>query len=95
MPEGIYRLDYRSPNSQYCKSLHISYPNAADREAAAKLGVKPGGDVLIHGLPHGQEALGAAHRLNDWTWGCIAVTNEEMDEIWRLVRDGTTIEIRP
>lgn len=94
-PEGYYRIDFRNPNSQFHRSLHITYPSKADRERARKLGVRPGGDIFIHGLPNGQGWIGAAHRLHDWTDGCIAVTNEEIDEIWAMVDDGTPIEIRP
>ena len=94
-PEGVYTINSRNPNSQYHRSLHISYPNAADRERARKLHVSPGGDVMIHGLPNGYGYLGAAHRRWDWTYGCIAVTNEEIDEIWKLVDNGTRIEILP
>lgn len=91
-PEGIYVLDSRNPHSQFYKSIHISYPSAKDRAAARKSGVSPGGDVFVHGLPKGYGWVGASHRLTD---GCIAVTNEEIDEIWRAVPDGTPIEIRP
>lgn len=94
-PEGLYRIDGRYLRSQFHRALHISYPNAADRERARRLGVKPGGDILIHGLPNGQGAIGKAHLESDWTWGCIAVTNEEIEEIWRLVPDGAAVEIRP
>lgn len=94
-PEGKYVLDSRNPKSQFYKSIHISYPNAADRARTRRMGVSPGGAIMIHGLPNGFGAVGAAHRLRDWTDGCIAVTNQEMDEIWRLVRDGTPIEIKP
>ncbi len=94
-PEGHYVLDFRNPKSQFYRSIHISYPNKADRERARRLGVKPGGDLFLHGLPNGQGWIGSAHRLHDWTDGCIAVTNEEMDEIWAMVDDGTPIEIRP
>jgi murein L,D-transpeptidase YafK len=94
-PEGIYMLDSRNAHSKFYKSIHISYPNAQDRAAARKNGVSPGGDVFVHGLPNGYRYVGAAHRLKDWTDGCIAVTDEEMDEIWQAVPDGTTIEIRP
>ena len=94
-PEGIYVLDSRNAHSQFYKSLHISYPNANDRAAARRRGVSPGGDVFVHGLPNGYRYVGAAHRLKDWTDGCIAVTDEEMDEIWSDVTDGTPIEIRP
>ena len=94
-PEGVYTIDSRNPHSQYHRSLHISYPNAADRARARKLHVSPGGDVMIHGLPKGYGYLGAAHRRWDWTYGCIAVTDEEIDEIWGLVDNGTPVEIRP
>jgi murein L,D-transpeptidase YafK len=94
-PEGVYVLDSRNPHSQFYKSIHISYPNASDRAVARQKGVPPGGDVFVHGLPNGYRYVGAAHRLKDWTDGCIAVTDEEIDEIWLAVADGTPIEIRP
>ena len=94
-PEGIYVLDSRNPHSQFYKSIHISYPNASDRAAARQKGVSPGGDVFVHGLPNGYGWVGASHRLKDWTDGCVAVTNQEIDEIWRAVPGGTPIEIRP
>ncbi|HLJ28416.1 MAG TPA: L,D-transpeptidase family protein [Candidatus Angelobacter sp.] len=94
-PEGLYTIDSRNPYSQYHLGLHISYPNAADRARAAKLGVNPGGDVMIHGLPPAYAYLGALHRQTDWTWGCIAVTDAEIEEIWSLVPVGTTVEIKP
>jgi murein L,D-transpeptidase YafK len=94
-PEGVYVLDFRSAHSQFYKSIHISYPNAHDREQARQMGVSPGGDIFVHGLPNGFGSVGAAHRLRDWTDGCIAVTDEEIDEIWQAVPDGTPIEIRP
>jgi murein L,D-transpeptidase YafK len=94
-PEGIYVLDSRNAHSQFYKSIHISYPNGRDRAAARQQGVSPGGDVFLHGLPNGYGAVGAAHRLRDWTDGCIAVTDAEMDEFWRAVPNGTPIEIKP
>jgi murein L,D-transpeptidase YafK len=94
-PEGHYIIDARYAQSHYHKALHVSYPSAEDRARAAKLGVSPGGAVMIHGLPNGMGWLGAAHRLYDWTLGCIAVTDEEIDEIWNLVPVGTPVEIRP
>jgi murein L,D-transpeptidase YafK len=94
-PEGVYVINGRNAKSQYHRSLHISYPNATDRERARKFRVSPGGDVMIHGLPNGYGYLGAAHRRWDWTYGCIAVTDEEIDEIWNLVDNGTPIEILP
>lgn len=94
-PEGMYVIDSRNAQSKFHRSLHISYPNAADREHARKLGVSPGGDIMIHGLPNGYGFVGTAHRARDWTDGCIAVTDEEIEEIWKLVDNGTQIEIRP
>jgi len=94
-PEGIYSVDAKNPKSQFYKALHISYPNQADRTNARKLGVSPGGDVEIHGLGSKWGWLGAKHRLTDWTDGCIALTNEEIDEIYPLVKVGTRVEIRP
>jgi murein L,D-transpeptidase YafK len=94
-PEGVYVLDFRNAHSQFYKAIHISYPNEHDRVLARKSRVSPGGDIFVHGLPSGFGAIGAAHRLKDWTDGCIAVTDEEIDEIWKAVPDGTQIEIRP
>ena len=94
-PEGIYSVDGKNPNSVFHLALHLSYPNAADREHARKLGVSPGGDVEIHGLGARFGWVGSAHRLHDWTDGCIAVTNEEIDEIYPLVDVGTPVEIKP
>jgi murein L,D-transpeptidase YafK len=94
-PEGSYILDSRNPNSHFYKAFHISYPNAKDLAAAKKSDVSPGGDIMLHGLPKEYAWVGKAHVLHDWTDGCIAVTNEEMDELWKLVRVGTPIEIKP
>jgi murein L,D-transpeptidase YafK len=94
-PEGVYVLDFRNAHSQFYKSIHISYPSERDRAEARKKGAPPGGDVFVHGLPNGYRYVGAAHRLKDWTDGCVAVTDDEIDEIWRAVPDGTPIEIRP
>ena len=94
-PEGLYVLDSRNAHSQFYKSIHISYPSARDRAAARRAGVSPGGDVFVHGLPTGYGWVGASHRAKDWTDGCIAVTDQEIDEIWLAVSDGTPIEIRP
>jgi murein L,D-transpeptidase YafK len=93
-PEGHYIIEAKYLG-QYHKALRISYPNAEDRKRAARLGVSPGGSILIHGLPNGKGYIGAAHRLYDWTLGCIAVTDEEIDEIWNMVAVGTPVEIRP
>ena len=94
-PEGKYVLDHRNIHSQFYRSIHISYPNTRDLAQAQKMGVSAGGDVFIHGLPNGYGWVGKGHRLKDWTDGCIAVTNDEMDEIWKAVPDGTQIEIKP
>ena len=92
-PEGKYVLDRHNSKSQYHRSIHISYPNTEDLTRAKKLGVRPGGDLFIHGLPN--DFRGPSEQFGDWTDGCIAVTDVEMDEIWRAVSDGTPIEIRP
>jgi murein L,D-transpeptidase YafK len=94
-PEGSYILDSRNPNSRFHRALHLSYPSESDISNARKLGVSPGGDIMIHGLSGSLSVLGKLHRSRDWTDGCIAVTNEEIEEIWCLVPDGTPIEIRP
>jgi murein L,D-transpeptidase YafK len=94
-PEGNYSVDAKNPNSQFHKALHISYPNQADRANARKLGVSPGGDVEIHGLGEKWGWVGTRHRLTDWTDGCIALTNEEIDEIYPQIKVGTPVEIRP
>jgi len=92
-PEGRYIIDRRNPRSAYHLALHISYPNSADRDRSRALGLDPGGDVMIHGRPNGS-ARGTGFEA-DWTQGCIAVADEEMDEIWNLVADGTPIQINP
>lgn len=94
-PEGTYILDSRNADSRFHLALHISYPNESDVLSAHKRGVTPGGDIMIHGLPADLARVGKLHRLSDWTNGCIAVTNPEIEEIWRLVPDGTPIEIKP
>lgn len=94
-PEGIYAIDRRNRNSNYHRALHISYPNTADTARARSRGVSPGGEIMIHGLPNGMGAIGKLHTARDWTLGCIAVTNEEIMEIWRVVPNGTVVEIIP
>lgn len=94
-PEGRYTVDFHKADSAFHRALHISYPNPADREHARKLGVSPGGDIMIHGLPNGRAWVGRLHRLRDWTKGCIAVTDPEIEEMYRAVPDGTPIEIVP
>ena len=88
-PEGLYTIDRRNPKSRYYLSLRISYPNDADRARAAALAVEPGGDIMIHGLKDGEI------REGDWTQGCIAVTDKEMEEIWGLVPEGIPVRIEP
>jgi murein L,D-transpeptidase YafK len=94
-PEGNYVVDWRNPRSKFHLSLHVSYPNAQDVAIARREGADPGGDIMIHGLQNGLGWIGRFHRFVDWTDGCIAVTDPEMDQIWRAVRDGTPLEIRP
>lgn len=94
-PEGEYIIDYRNPKSSYHLSLHITYPKAKDVKSAKKRGVSPGGDIFIHGLPNGMGLMPFAFKGRDWTDGCIAVTNKEIEEIWRLVENGTPIKILP
>jgi murein L,D-transpeptidase YafK len=94
-PEGDYFIDAKIPHSQFYMALHLSYPSAEDRARARKQGVSPGGDVEIHGLGKKYGWIGARHRLSDWTDGCIAVTNEEIEDIFRIVPVGTRVEIMP
>ena len=94
-PEGNYRIDSRNRASRFHLALHISYPEQADKERAQQLGVDPGGNIMIHGLGKEFRSMGTRHYRNDWTDGCIAVTDSEIEEIWRLVPDGTEIEILP
>lgn len=91
-PEGVYYISGRLQDSKYHLALQISYPNEQDIENARKLGVKPGGKIMIHGQP---DDINERKRPRDWTHGCIAVSDVEIEEIWRLVPDGTPIEIRP
>lgn len=93
-PEGDYVIDWRNPHSAAYLSLHISYPDRAQRNAARGQRLDPGGDIMIHGLPNGWGFVAPIHRLLDWTDGCIAVTDAEMREIWSLVPTGTRISIR-
>jgi murein L,D-transpeptidase YafK len=94
-PEGRYSLDWRNPQSAFTRSIHISYPNKADKDRAWKEGVSPGGMIMIHGQSKGFGWWAWLFQLFDWTNGCIAVTDEEMNEIWDRVADGTPIEINP
>ena len=93
-PEGRYVIDYRTKDSSFHRALHISYPNARDRAEARARSADPGGLIMIHGIKNGLGLIGRWHRLLDWTDGCIALTNAEIEELWDLVPDGTPIEIR-
>lgn len=90
-PEGRYWIDWGNPESSYYLSLHISYPNEQDTAYAASLGRSAGGMIMIHGQPNGM----AGRMRGDWTDGCIAVSNAEMDLLWDAVPDGTVIDILP
>lgn len=94
-PEGIYKIDSRNPQSNFHLALHISYPSEQDNQRAAASGVSAGSDIMIHGIQNGRGWIGAFHRWKDWTAGCAALTDEEIEELWRVTPDGTTIEIRP
>lgn len=95
-PEGSYRIDARNPASRYYRALRLSYPNAADRAAAAARGQPPGGDIMIHGMPVSPARRGLLmYGGRDWTDGCIAVSNAHMQEVWELVGVGTPVEILP
>jgi len=94
VPEGLYVIDGHNPNSAYHLSLHISYPTPEQTAAAVARGVRAGGDIMIHGLPNGRSWVGSRQRKVDWTEGCIALTDAEMEWLYRVVPDGTPIEIR-
>ncbi|EGZ48572.1 L,D-transpeptidase family protein [Neisseria wadsworthii] len=94
-PEGSYTINDRNPNSGYHKNLGVSYPNGQDKAFAESQGKSPGGDIKIHGLPNGSGGIGARHLLRDWTNGCIAVTDAEVDELYRHVKYKAQIDILP
>jgi murein L,D-transpeptidase YafK len=95
-PEGRYVLDYKKADSSYYKAIRISYPNAADRASARRRGVNPGGAIMIHGQPNAMGRSPSALALPyDWTDGCVALSNRNMEEVWRRVKRGTPIEILP
>jgi len=89
-PEGRYYINRRNPNSRFHLSLGISYPNAADRAKARALGKSPGGDIFIHGQEHPLK-----RDKGDWTWGCISVTNKQIEDVYAMVRDGTPVALNP
>jgi len=92
-PEGLYVLDYRNARSGFHKALHVSYPSPADRAGAQSRRVNAGGLIMVHGIKNGLGFLGRFHSAADWTDGCIAVTDRDIDEIWSMVPDGTPIQI--
>jgi murein L,D-transpeptidase YafK len=94
-PEGRYTLDYKKISSEYHKAIHISYPNAQDIENAKKRGVAPGGSIMIHGQKRGFNWLSFVTQYFNWTKGCIALSNEDIDVVWNAVNVGTPIEIKP
>jgi hypothetical protein len=95
VPEGVYRIVGRNQRSSFYRALRIGYPTPAQLSEARRIGIDPGGDIMVHGIRNGLGWLGPLQQKVDWTKGCIAVTDSEMDEIWRSVADGTPIEIRP
>lgn len=94
-PEGNYVLDMRNPSSEFFLSIRVSYPNADDIREAAARGVSPGGSIMIHGQPNEPKHSEAFYRTQDWTNGCIAVSNSDMIDIWLMTDENTPIEIRP
>jgi murein L,D-transpeptidase YafK len=93
-PEGLYVIDRHKGDSRFHRALHVSYPNDADGERARRLGADPGGDIMIHGIQNCLGWLGPLHRAVDWTDGCFALTDPEVEEIYSAVPDGTPVEIR-
>lgn len=94
-PEGHYMLDWKNQHSAYYKSIHVDYPNAEDQAAAAARGEDPGGQIMIHGQRNGYGWLAPFARFINWTDGCIALSDKDMEEVWQRVRENTPIEIRP
>jgi murein L,D-transpeptidase YafK len=94
-PEGRYLLDTRNPHSEYFLSIHVSYPDATDRREAIQKGLQPGGAIMIHGQPNVPSRSETYYRTQDWTNGCVAVSNSDMIDIWLMTGDNTPIEIRP
>ncbi len=94
-PEGWYVIDQHNPSSAFHLSLHISYPSADDSANALAAGYQPGGEIMIHGLPNGIGWLARARLGADWTDGCVAISDPEIEELYQLVPDGTPILIRP
>lgn len=95
VPEGHYSIDSRLEQSAFHLALHVSYPDSSDRARATRSGVAPGHSIMVHGIRSGLGWLGRFHRYSDWTAGCVAVTNSEIEELWRVVPNGTPITLRP
>jgi murein L,D-transpeptidase YafK len=93
-PEGVYPVTAHNPESAFHLSLRLGYPTPEQSAAAEAAGIDPGGDIMIHGLPDGQAFIGRAHLARNWTEGCIAVTNEEVEWLYEAVEVGTPVEIR-
>ena len=93
-PEGVYPVIAHKPDSMFHRALRLGYPTPEQAAAAQAAGIDPGGDIMIHGLPNGQGNVGKAHLLSDWTLGCIALTDDEIDWLYRFTADGTPVEIR-
>jgi murein L,D-transpeptidase YafK len=94
-PEGLFHVNAHNPASKFHLALRISYPDDAHRARAAALGADPGGDIMIHGLPPEYSEAGKDQVANDWTNGCVALSNAEIEELWRAVPDGTPVQIKP
>lgn len=94
-PEGRYILDFKTEKSDFYKAIHISYPNEQDIKRASDIGASPGGSIMIHGMPNNTTLPPELIQMFNWTDGCIAVTNQDMDEIWSAIKPGTPIDIRP
>ena len=94
-PEGRYVIDWRNDRSRFYKSLHISYPSPRDIQESSAAGVNPGGMIMIHGHPPEAQTNPEEYDGKDWTNGCIALQNDDMDLVWSLVADGTPIDILP
>jgi murein L,D-transpeptidase YafK len=94
-PEGVYTLDRKNESSNYHKSIHVSYPSAQDLAKAKKLGVSPGGNIMIHGQKNGFGMYSTITQRFNWTAGCIALSNDDMDDLWKRISVPTKIEILP
>jgi len=94
-PEGKYIFDRKNTATGYHLSIHISYPNEQDKIKAASFGKAPGSDIMLHGIPNNADLIESYYENNDWTHGCIAVNNNDMDELWRVIDVGTPVIIYP